>query len=168
LPGIAVSVGPVPPASSFAPVTRARRVPARPVGSLLLWSVLLALLAAGPSWAQPVSPGPRPGGVAIGAGEEHATVLADQILQVGGPTDRRISMSVGPRLDRVLHYDQRVTGFHTGSDSIRGGGRAEQQIVASPGPEEGEAIAEETGQRLEVPVQGGHGEENGHALGRDM
>jgi hypothetical protein len=40
--------------------------------------------------------------------------------------------------------------------------------MAPPGPEEGDAIAEEAGQRLEVPGQGGHGEEDGHALGADM
>jgi LPS-assembly protein len=54
--------------------------------------MLLALLGAGPSWAQPASPASRPGGVAIGAGEEQATVLADQILQVGGPTDLMIAV----------------------------------------------------------------------------
>src|SRR5258707_13263073 len=71
---------------------RARRASAPPVACLLLWSVLLALLGAGPSWAQPASPGSRPGGVAIGAGEEQATVLADQIIQVGGPTDLMIAV----------------------------------------------------------------------------
>ena len=85
-------MGPVPPAPSFAPVTRARRVPARPVGSLLLWGVLFALLGAGPSWAQPATLAPPAGAVTIPAGEEQATVLADQILQVGGPTDLMIAV----------------------------------------------------------------------------
>jgi LPS-assembly protein len=53
---------------------------------------MLVLLGAGPGWAQPVSPSPRPGGIAIGAGEEQATVLADQILQLGGPTDLMIAV----------------------------------------------------------------------------
>ena len=72
---------------------RARRAPPPPITFLLLLgSVLLALLAAGPGWAQPMSPGPRSGGVAIGAGEEQATVLADQIIQVGGSTDLMIAV----------------------------------------------------------------------------
>jgi len=50
------------------------------------------LLGAGPGWAQPVSPAPRPGGIAIGTGEEQATVLADQILQLGGPNDLMIAV----------------------------------------------------------------------------
>ncbi len=85
-------MGPVLPASPFAPVMWARREPVRPVGSLLLWSVLLALLGAGPVWAQPASPGPRPGGVTIPAGEEQATVVADQMQQVGGATDLMIAI----------------------------------------------------------------------------
>lgn len=83
---------PVPPAPSSVPVMRIRGEPARPVGSLLLWSVLLALLAAGPVWAQPASPGSRPGGVTIPAGEEQATVVADQMQQVGGATDLMIAV----------------------------------------------------------------------------
>ena len=71
---------------------RARRVPARPIGLSFISSVMLVLLGAGPGWAQPVSPSPRPGGIAIGAGEEQATVLADQILQLGGPTDLMIAV----------------------------------------------------------------------------
>ena len=50
------------------------------------------LLGAEPGWAQPVSPAPRPEGIAIGTGEEQATVLADQILQLGGPNDLMIAV----------------------------------------------------------------------------
>jgi LPS-assembly protein len=85
-------MGPVPPAPSSVPVMRVRGESARPVGSLLLWSVLLALLGAGPVWAQPASPGSRPGGVTIPAGEEQATVVADQMQQVGGATDLMIAI----------------------------------------------------------------------------
>ncbi len=66
--------------------------PVRSIPSLLVASMLIALLWTGPGWAQPTSPTPRPQGVEIGAGEEQATVLADQILQLGGPTDLMIAV----------------------------------------------------------------------------
>src|SRR5262249_12507870 len=86
LPGIAASIGPVPPPSSFASATRACRTHARPVGALLLWSVLLALLAPAPASSQSAIPASRAGGVTVGAGAEQATVVADQIIDVGGAT----------------------------------------------------------------------------------
>jgi LPS-assembly protein len=66
--------------------------PVPSVPSLLVASMLIALLGTGPVGAQPASPAPRPEGVAIGAGGEQATVLADQILQLGGPTDLMIAI----------------------------------------------------------------------------
>ena len=43
------------------------------------------MLGGGLVAAQPAAPARQIGAVTIPAGEEQATVLADQILQVGGP-----------------------------------------------------------------------------------
>ncbi len=50
------------------------------------------LLGAGPVWAQPASLGSPPGGVTIPAGGEQATVVADQMQQLGGVTDLMIAI----------------------------------------------------------------------------
>ena len=50
------------------------------------------MLGGGLVAAQPAAPAPQIGAVTIPAGEEQATVLADQILQVGGPTDLMIAV----------------------------------------------------------------------------
>ena len=68
------------------------RAAARHVGALLTCGVLSALLGPVSGWAQPGPPPPQAGGLEIGAGEEQATVVADQIQQVGGNTDLLIAI----------------------------------------------------------------------------
>ena len=72
--------------------TRSKRLPVRCLGSVLLAGFLLGGAGAVPGWAQPAAPASRGGAVTIPAGEEQATVLADQILQLGGPTDLMIAV----------------------------------------------------------------------------
>src|SRR5260370_35873526 len=73
-----------PPAGSMCGPRRLTRL------ALLLRSALVsACIGAGPGWGQPASPA---GGVTIGAGGEEASVVADQIQQVGGTSDRLIAV----------------------------------------------------------------------------
>ena len=58
-------------------------------GSVLAFTLLLFLLAAGPVAAQPTS---TPGALSIPAGGEEATVVADQLQQVGGASDLMIAI----------------------------------------------------------------------------
>jgi LPS-assembly protein len=77
------------------PVLRAPgacRGPLRCIGSALVLAFLLVVLGGGPVGAQPASLAPLTGAVTIPAGEEQATVLADQIIQLGGPTDLMIAV----------------------------------------------------------------------------
>jgi LPS-assembly protein len=58
--------------------------------ALLLLSALVSTgLGAAPGWGQPASPA---GGVRVGAGGEEASVVADQIQQVGGTSDLLIAV----------------------------------------------------------------------------
>jgi len=78
--------------SPFSPAVRSmrgRRGPARLSRSLLLSALVSVWLGGAPGWAQPAAtPG---GGLSIGAGGEQATVVADQIQQVGGAADLLIA-----------------------------------------------------------------------------
>src|SRR5712664_3006508 len=69
-----------------------RRLPLRRIGSALVLAFPLIVLGCGLVAAQPAAPAPQIGAVTIPAVEEQATVLADQILQVGGPTDLMIAV----------------------------------------------------------------------------
>jgi LPS-assembly protein len=64
----------------------------RYLGSFLVLGSVLALLGAPPGWAQPATPASPAGAVTIGAGGEEATIVADQIQQVGGTTDLLIAV----------------------------------------------------------------------------
>lgn len=77
------------------PVLRAPgacRGPLRSIGSALVLAFLLVVLGGGPVRAQPAALAPQTDLVTIPAGEEQATVLADQILQLGGPNDLMIAV----------------------------------------------------------------------------
>jgi len=56
---------------------------------LLLSALVSTCIGAAPGWGQPASPA---GGVTIGAGGEEASVVADQIQQVGGTSDLLIAV----------------------------------------------------------------------------
>src|SRR5260370_584371 len=56
---------------------------------LLLSALVSTCIGAAPGWGQPASPA---GGVTIGAGGEEASVVADQIQQVGGISDLLIAV----------------------------------------------------------------------------
>lgn len=71
---------------------RSAAPPVRHLGSVLLAGLLLALAAPVPGRAQPAAPASRAGAVTIPAGGEPATVVADQIQQVGGTTDLMIAI----------------------------------------------------------------------------
>ncbi len=78
--------------SPFPPAVRSmrgRREPARLSRSLLLSALVSAWLGTAPGWAQPAAP--PGGGLSIGAGGEQASVVADQIQQVGGAADLLIA-----------------------------------------------------------------------------
>lgn len=69
-----------PPSPAVRPI-HGRRGPRR----VLLWALAWVGLAVAPGWAQ------TPGGLSIGAGPEQASVVADQIQQVGGAADLLIA-----------------------------------------------------------------------------
>jgi lipopolysaccharide assembly outer membrane protein LptD (OstA) len=89
-----------PPASmwrmSALPVPRALGacpgLPLRGIGSGLVLAFLLVVLGGGPVGAQPAALAPPAGAVTIPAGEEQATVVADQMQQVGGATHLMIAV----------------------------------------------------------------------------
>src|SRR5258705_9662463 len=69
-----------------------RRLPLRRIGSALVLAFPLIMVGGGRAAAARAAPAPQIGAVTTPAGEEQATVLADQILQVGGPTDLMIAV----------------------------------------------------------------------------
>ena len=78
--------------SPFSPAVRSMRGPKGPARlprSLLLSALVSVWLGGAPGWAQPAAP--PGGGLSIGAGGEQATVVADQIQQVGGAADLLIA-----------------------------------------------------------------------------
>lgn len=67
--------------------------PARGARMFLLVGLLAALLSAGAAMGLPAGPAwAQPGGVTVRVGGEEATVVADQIQQVGGATDLLIAI----------------------------------------------------------------------------
>jgi LPS-assembly protein len=67
-------------------------LPVLAIRSVLLVGFLLTVAGTVPGWAQPAAPASRAGAVTIPAGEDQATVVADQIQQVGGATDLMIAV----------------------------------------------------------------------------
>jgi lipopolysaccharide transport LptD-like protein len=69
-----------------------RRLPRRahnPIRLVLLWLLVSIAAGAAPGWSQTASPA---GGVSLMAGDEEATVVGDQIQQVGGSSDLMIAV----------------------------------------------------------------------------
>jgi LPS-assembly protein len=85
-------MGPMPALARPVLPIRSGRLLARCLGSALLVGFVLAVAGAGPGWAQPAALGSQAGAVTIPAGEEQATVVADQLQQVGGATDLLIAV----------------------------------------------------------------------------
>jgi len=80
----------MPPVSAPARSMRARRGRARAALSLLVSALVWGCLGAAPGSAQ--STAPAAAGVTVGAGGEQASVVADQIQQVGGAADLLIAV----------------------------------------------------------------------------
>jgi hypothetical protein len=72
---------------------RGRGLPLRRIGSALVLVFLLVVVGGGRVGAQPATPVLPAGAVTIPTGEEQATVVADQILQLGGATDLMIAVA---------------------------------------------------------------------------
>jgi lipopolysaccharide transport LptD-like protein len=79
----------MPPVSAPARSMRGHRRLARLARTLLVSGLLSAWIGAAPGWGQPAG---APGGLTVSAGGEEASVVADQIQQVGGTSDLLIAV----------------------------------------------------------------------------
>src|SRR5260370_23210301 len=95
---------------------------------LLLSALVSTCIGAAPGWGQPASPA---GGVTIGAGGEEASVVADQIQQVGGTSDLLIAVG---NLD-ITRGHSRLLADRVQLNRDPGQAVAQGQVGCSDGPD---------------------------------